>query len=124
MATGIVVRELAPLLRSKHNDPAVGSFSTSEAGTRSVCWEGTGAARINWLAVLPRCWGGPPYSPHRAMCRHCLRSICLALTEAGDPAGTNTRPQSSRALVNGEPVALYPGRWRGRLAAVAFRRRT
>ena len=76
MATGIVVRTIAPLVQSKASDPAV--LVLDQRGKHVISLLSGHLGGANAMAEqAARIWAEKPSSPRRLTWNTCRRSICL-----------------------------------------------
>ena len=106
MATGIVVRELAPLLRSKHNDPAV--VVLDERGRHAISLLGGHRGGANQLARrVALLLEGTAVLTTSSDVQALPALDLLGIDRGWRPSGHEHMTAVIAALVNGEPVALY-----------------
>ncbi len=106
MAAGIVVRELAPLLRSKHADPAV--VVLDERGRHAISLLGGHRGGANELARrVATLLGGTAVLTTSSDVQELPAIDLLAVERGWTPGRTAQMTAVSAALVNGETVGWY-----------------
>jgi len=106
MATGIVVRELAPFLRSKHADPAV--VVLDERGRHAISLLGGHRGGANELARrVATLLGGTAVLTTSSDVQELPAIDLLAVERGWTPGRTAQMTAVSAALVNGETVGWY-----------------